>query len=579
MIVYGEAERAADPGVEMRSIGDRLRGLGDLARPEHDLLRGELIAFGEVEAGLADALCADSDRDDVRLTVLRHAAISLGRALWRSWRKSPGHGARAATAEAARLILRLADEPWPAEVSLRTPEGYAHYALYPESYGEAAARLATELRSRSLVVIGIRSIGTSLSAVAAAALAEAGIAVESWSVRPRGHPFSRHLELDPGLVATWAAAAGKGAAALVVDEGPGLSGSSFLAVSAALARAGFPEERIVLMPSWAAPAPPMADAPSARHWERAIKRPVAEARLWWPNGPPDPVHDLSAGRWRGLLLEESAWPAVQPQHERRKHLAGEGPVRRLWKFAGLGSHGRARHRRAAVLAEAGFIPAVHGFTNGFLVQQFVPGTPLHRDRFDRRFAGRVRDYIAFRSVNFATGRPARTAQIAAMIRTNLREAFGAEFADAAEPLLRTAGALAEVGTVAVDGRMMPHEWLETPSGFMKTDAVDHADDHFFPRDQDPAWDVAGLAVEFGLSPEREREFVLKVANSIADKTLPNRLQFYTLAYLAFHLGYAELAVAALDDADPDAARFRLRAQQLRNRIRQRLTITAANAGR
>ena len=31
----------------------------------------------------------------------------------------------------------------------------------------------------------------------------------------------------------------------------------------------------------------------------------------------------------------------------------------------------------------------------------------------------------------------------------------------------------------LDGRMLPHEWIETSSGFLKTDAVDHFDDHFF----------------------------------------------------------------------------------------------------
>ncbi len=49
--------------------------------------------------------------------------------------------------------------------------------------------------------------------------------------------------------------------------------------------------------------------------------------------------------------------------------------------------------------------------------------------------------------------------------------------------------------------MLPHEWIRTASGFLKTDAVDHQDDLFFPGCQDIAWDIAGAIVEFGIPRE------------------------------------------------------------------------------
>jgi hypothetical protein len=55
--------------------------------------------------------------------------------------------------------------------------------------------------------------------------------------------------------------------------------------------------------------------------------------------------------------------------------------------------------------------------------------------------------------------------------------------------------------VELDGRMLPHEWLITEAGYKKTDALDHHDDHFFPGAQDIAWDLAGAAVEFRMSPD------------------------------------------------------------------------------
>ncbi|MDF2765687.1 MAG: hypothetical protein K0S81_2681 [Rhodospirillales bacterium] len=569
MIVYGEAEREAEPRALLRAIAAALAEMAGQASPSHDALRRELIALGETEAALGDALCPEIERIIPPLEGLRRAAIALGKAVWLSWQGGASKATSACAAVAASDLARLAEESWPARVRLRPPEGYAHYALYPESYGEAAARIASDRNPASALVIGIRSIGTSLSALVAAVLEERRIPVRSWCVRPRGHPFSRSLALGADVRQAWEAAARQGSIALVVDEGPGLSGSSFLGTAAALEQAGFPEERVILMPSWDAPAPAMAPQAAARRWERAIKCPAEAGQPWWRQGlPRGDIEDLSAGGWRKLLMADTRdWPAVQPQHERRKYLVSrEDGSRRLWKFAGLGSYGSARHERALALAGAGFSPAAHALQDGFLVQDFVPGRPLRARDIDARLAARMLDYLSFRARAFPTGRSARAAELAEMIRVNLREGLGPEWAAAADRLLEQAEALSETGTVAVDGRMMPHEWLDTSAGVLKVDAVDHADDHFFPRDQDIAWDVAGLAAEFRLDRALELELAEKLAARIGDRGLPRRIPFYAVAYRAFHLGYADLASSALGTGDPDAKRFRRRASRFRTQL-------------
>ena len=72
------------------------------------------------------------------------------------------------------------------------PEGYAFYCLYPEMYRDAALRFFREQGASSSVVIGIRSIGASLSTV----VADTVQAVWRFTVRPRGHPFDRELRLS-----------------------------------------------------------------------------------------------------------------------------------------------------------------------------------------------------------------------------------------------------------------------------------------------------------------------------------------------------------------------------------------------
>ena len=100
----------------------------------------------------------------------------------------------------------------------------------------------------------------------------------------------------------------------------------------------------------------------------------------------------------------------------------------------------------------------------------------------------------------------------------------------------------EEARAAVDGRLLPYEWLElrSPGGaagaYVKADALDpHADD-FFPGCRDAAWDVAGAAVEFALKePDIER---LRVAVSAAAGRELSRpaVAAFRICYAAFQGG-------------------------------------------
>jgi hypothetical protein len=173
MIVYGEADQPADPSALLNETARRWRTLSQRLRPPHDELRGELIALGEIEAAIGDALCPEADCIDSRLRELRGVSIALGGLFWRSWRGLPAAPGDRHLGTLAATLDALAHRAWPAEVRLRPAEGYAHYGLFPEGYGEAAAALAAENAMALALVVGIRSIGTSLSAVVAGALAQA----------------------------------------------------------------------------------------------------------------------------------------------------------------------------------------------------------------------------------------------------------------------------------------------------------------------------------------------------------------------------------------------------------------------
>jgi hypothetical protein len=473
MIVYRPQRRR----VRTRDLLRRIAGASGFER------RMEL---GELEAGVADALCAECDAD---LPVLR----ALRRGQW--------------------MGLEL-----PAEVEVSVPEGFAYYALDPELYRMAASRFADDARPERVGVIGIRSSGATLSSIVEEELQRRGAATESWTVRPRGHPWGRELHVSKELSRTWCEWDGWFA---VVDEGPGLSGSSFASVAEFLVGLGVADERIVLFPSWEADGGGFVSESARQSWQRHRRYVARFEDLGLFAG----AHDLSAGGWRAL---RGIWPAVQPQHERRKYRYGD----RLHKFAGYGRYGRDRLERARRL-QAFTVPAM-GLERGFLETVWTDGRPVAPSVAFLEHAAR---YVAFLRREFPTGEMADTHSLAEMIESNTGRPW--------------TGEVPEAPAVAVDGRMLPHEWLETARGFLKTDALDHCDDHFFPGPQDIAWDLAAFSIECGGGDY----LVERYRRASSDHDVAARLPFYRMAWLAFRLGYADLAAQALGNSE-DGVRFR-----------------------
>jgi hypothetical protein len=166
--------------------------------------------------------------------------------------------------------------------------------------------------------------------------------------------------------------------------------------------------------------------------------------------------------------------------------------------------------------------------------------------------------------------PGPADELRAMVDTNVLESLGHE----GERLLAAHrakwGSPAADAPVALDGRMLPHEWLRTATGYIKVDALDHHDDHFFPGCRDIAWDVAGTCVEFELERDGRRYFVDRYRRESGDRTIVGRLPSYTVAYLAFRTGYATLAAESLG-ATPDGRRFAGLAGRYAARLRAELS--------
>ena len=303
MIVYGDPSYEEDFPTLLRylhgcitlSSGLGFRGLDALER-----LRWLLIFAGQIQQGLEDALdvgallaapspiiapspdLAPPPAEDLSLLdAMRAVTERLANAFVAAGQREIDVGAMLGLL--AKLIPNWETAPH-MRLTLKVPEGYAFYALYPEQYGAAAQQWAREHAGDTIStvrVIGIRSIGASLAAMVRASLESAGFNATWQTVRPTGHPFERHTNLGNIEIAPdeWA---------LIVDEGPGQSGSSMASVAQGLVALGLPRNRIAFLPGHGGD-------PGGSGGETV--------RQWWADTPRyvTPTADL---RWNRLALPD-----------------------------------------------------------------------------------------------------------------------------------------------------------------------------------------------------------------------------------------------------------------------------------
>lgn len=602
MLVFGDSKRREQTEEKVERLRAGLAHLGDL-RPgieRHGFLAGCLLEAGELEQALLDHQLAREGHERAtpaggRLSRLtRRTAEALLGSFHHRGRPPSFDGVRSAAApvrEALRILRDLRGAGVPDELEVTVPEGYALYGLYPESYFAAAERLRGEWEGE-VRVIGIRSIGTGLGAAVAAVT---GSSV-SLTVRPGGHPFARTLSLGEKLGRKLLSDAGEARFA-VVDEGPGLSGSSFGAVADWLEENDVPAEAVVFFPSHAGAPGPYASARHRRRWEHARRYLcdftelfIAPGCPWplasWvedltgaPASPEAPLEDLGAGRWRDHLYPAGAdRPPVHLQQERRKYLLAAGGGRWLLKLAGLGRYGREKLERAEALQAAGFIPPVTGLRHGFLVGPWLDGVqplPLVPEIDRGALLERVAAYLIFRAERWPAdpGSGATPTALLEMAEYNTGQALGKEPTETLGVWRNWRERLPELTAAArpvlTDNRMHSWEWLVTPDGrILKSDALDHCAGNDLVGSQDPSWDLAGAIVELDLNGgERNRLLELVGRHGIQAP----HLAFYLLTYLAFQLGHWTLAAQAVEGMDPgEAAALRRMADRYAERLRREL---------
>jgi hypothetical protein len=549
MIVYG------DPQIT-KSGRDLLHEIQEFASQTNFALddwRTILIKAGQLEQGIADSpklhpagACVGpitdcAARNFVRLFINNRAARS---------------GAELAELCHYASKLMAPDD----DLTIKVPEGFSFYALYPEQYLLATQKWMgrhPDAASRPVLVVGIRSIGTALSAVVAETLRESGWTATRVTVRPHGHPFQRQVDLPSN-------GSHAAAFALVVDEGPGLSGSSMAAVADVLGKQGVTPSQIAFLPAHANE-PGHAASSSVRRWWSQVERVVCgldELRWQGKNllealsqrteghcgAQVIAIENVSGGRWRHHAYRgEDDWPSANLPFEREKYLCTLSNSRRvLWKFEGF-----MTTRRTFSPAPIQRVPMLDHF-RGFAAQPWIEGERLTA-RSSNTMAPQIGSYIGAVAASPLTCSESVLAveRLGHLLYWNTRETLGEDAAARVHEL--TAHAREFVANVSLpsygDGRIAPHEFVRASDGTIhKTDHYGHDMDHTAVGKQSVLWDVAGAIVEWRMSNESAAE-VLRASGAKACEPV---LRFYCAAYSAFRLGM----LATIQDAAEDSrARF------------------------
>jgi hypothetical protein len=454
---------------------------------------------------------------------------------------------RAWTAAGGEVVTRLADRVYDASLPAdappldaleplpdalrglvaRQPACFRAFDQHPDDVRELVARFANEApgRDRPLLVAGVRTSGSYLAPLAAAALRAAGYAdVRVMTVRP-----GRRLRADQQRALRSVAA--RGGLCLVCDDPPA-SGRAVGAVARDLSRRGI--EAILLLAVFG-------DALPERL--RAFRSVVLPEADWAVTARLEPA---AVGATVARLVDGvvSCVPLPHSTHPRRHvsrayrvglRLRGTGePLTTTIAVEGVGLGHFGAHALAVHDALEPFLPAVLGLRDGLLYREWL--APERRADLlgdVPRLAERVAGYVdararalTLREDHTRGARAARPAwEVAGLM---LAAAFGP--AESAGRLLVTDPAVRRLlrvrRPVETDGRMELSHWFARDDGeLVKTDWA-HAGERV--ASCDPACDLAQIAARDGVLAERVRAAWAALGREPVDA---ERWLLYRLAHL------------------------------------------------
>lgn len=493
------------------------------------------------------------------LRAWRHRWEEAVHALLRSCARRDGAD-MAAYRRAAGVLGSLLDEQFPGEFlarHIKSPRAFRSQDYSFEDILTLGERFCAQFtdRSRPYLVIGLRTAGSYFAPVLRAWMANQGYADTGIvTLRPKGgasgdewRQVRRH--------------AARGAMAVVIDE-PVYQGVTLAVCIRMLHEAGFgPRSTAVLFPVHAA----------ARDW-RYTNATVALNGCHVVTMQPEEtlrhgfVHAGGAEQALRGYFGERGWSSVgfaEDAHARRlnEHLqrtsdhafhtrtkrvfavqlagpSGAGETRYvIAKSVGYGWEGYQAYFAARCLAR--FVPPVLGLRHGTLFSEWVGGGgTLQAESCDHRsMVDTLAEYVAARAggLRFQEDPSPALCRESLQLGTDvLVDMLGDLYRPRFVASLKKRAIRARLAQLSsprpslVDGRIRACEWVNTDSGFLKTDFEQHGMGRMDQSVTDPAYDLADSMLSFGLTGEEERVLLERYARLAGDPQVAARLPLYKL---------------------------------------------------
>ena len=468
------------------------------------------------------------------------------------WLAGEGGAGMPRAADGARLA-RLLERELPAGLGARRTkvpaafrtQDFTHHDVVRMADDFAAARPD---RERALLVVGLRTAGSYFAPVIRAILAQRGYRdVEAVTLRPK-------KGIAPWEQAALARCAARRGLALLVDE-PAYTGTTLAQAVGLLSGAGVPPRDVVVL---------LPVHPTHRNWNGSYESlPLTRTTIL----PLDPeawrkqslldraavnrrLEDYFRGRGYSAVavVDSRAAERFNQQLQQMSDEKFHTRLKRVYEVRLRADDGRAETRyvlaksvgwgwlgyQAFLVGEAlaEFVPPVLGLRDGILYTEWLPQPSIISLGTDRAaFVRGAASYVAARVKALSLAADpgpeldSRHQKGLDLLATALSGAYGSKPAS----MLKSAGlrhALARRPCplpTLIDGKMRQQEWVRGGGSFLKTDFEQHGLGKTELNVTDPAYDLAEIILNFGLSPAEEGKLLQRYRELSGDERVADRL--------------------------------------------------------
>lgn len=465
MLLFTHHKKVVNPKKELLKIKENYR--------KEDFNYSLLIKVAEIESAVLEYININYDDINEVTSLLRELSIKTAQKDFSYYEE---------------LICKVIPMLPENDLTISIQEGFAYYAVYPEQYRRAVDKYFLENKN-DVVVIGLRNIGTALSAVVSSELIRNNINVKSFTLRPRGEWYNRYQIFSQKLKTF--IYENKNSNFLIVDEGPGKTGTSISGTIKELNKLGITFNNIIIFPSYYPDLSKLDEVWSKCKIYVQLFNPIEENKKY-------------------EKIEKIEGKNIFDKLKYKLHYNNDNY---FCKFVGLGEYGIKAFDKAKIFYENDFSPEPLKLEDGFIYFKYIDNF-LKKDYIVEDFLIFAAKYYSFLIKKFKTIPSHSFNELDEIISYNLNEKIQRKFE--------------EQYAIEIDGLPELSSFCKIGNKFYKTGNNNYPLRHTLPGNIDYHYDLAAFIIENKLSKEQIKIFL----NGVEAKKEEEKIIYYGLLYKA-----------------------------------------------